>query len=429
MAGEDGKSPTATVQPPEVPLDQAATDLLLEQKKAEARKAIAEARKAELAALQPALPDLKVDIPEEKLDAGDKASPLSQILAYGELDDAAHRVVERIGIDLDSPGLEGSRVLLVRSLDLEADHAAYTTLMSHRKLLTDAIAEATQQMGEPGGAKTFGAFPIVGAITLAMGALPTILSLFRHNSTIRGRDFTLSAHAVAAATAAKLRAARAGVVVAGFTTVPDNQVFKDLNALQKQRDELADLQSRWRLEEAEPRGIELEAQTALLADARGKRLEALAASPPRDTGPIDHEITTIETEIAKLNSRVAVAKLNIDIAQRLLEVVDAFVTAVYATPKSGLAPVAAAAAMHEFFTGDEGRYVLFVEAAFGGGESQYDERRGKDTAEHVGGVTLSYLLTDRSGLIRSAGVSGRLAFASQKVGDAGLTRGRSQPLE
>jgi hypothetical protein len=250
MPEKDGNAASA----PQVPLDADAKRLLLDQKKAEARKAIAEARKAEQAAL---LPDLKIDVPEEKLDAGEKASPFAEVLAYGELA-AGERIFKLI--DEDFPGedsLKGTRLLLIRSLDLERDHGAYVTLKSLRQRLADAVAAASAQLdkGKPQG-KQFGAISAV--IGLALGALPTILSLARHNTTVRGRDFTISANAVSAALAEEFRKREVEVIVAGFTTVPENQIFKDIDDLQQKRDALAEKQISWKVEHADPSAARLE---------------------------------------------------------------------------------------------------------------------------------------------------------------------------
>ncbi len=91
----------------------------------------------------------------------------------------------------------------------------------------------------------FGVAP-VAAIGLALRALPTVLSLLRHNSTIRGAEFTMSTNAVTAAVAQKLRTHRAEVVVDRFAPVPQNEVFSQLKGLRDDRDRLADLRQRGR---------------------------------------------------------------------------------------------------------------------------------------------------------------------------------------
>lgn len=426
MATANGENPTATKPaaaadapaastPPDVVLDQAAKDLLLDQKKAEARKAIAEARKAELTAL---LPDFKVDLPEEKLDAGDSASPIAVIVAYAELDDASSRIVERIRSDLGEESVSGARFLLVRSLDLESDHGAYVAFKSYLSQLTSGVDAALKRLDRTKGPATFGAIPIGPIIGLALNALPTVMSVFQRNRSIRSRDIKVSPMAVAAALSEQLRGVGAEVVVDGFAPIPENnQIFTDVAALRDERDRLAELQARWRLEVVDPKTIEFTSQSARRDLLFTKVAEMLASTPTLSTTEVEKELEHVQELLADLEAKIAEAKVNVDIAQRLIDAVDVFVTASHTASKNGPAPIVTAAALHEFFGANEERYVLLTEAVFAGGESLYDERKVRgDRAEHTGGVTLSYLMTDRSGLIRSGGIVSRAGRVFQNVG-------------
>jgi len=433
MATANGENSTATKPAaaadapaastsPDVVLDQPAKDLLLDQKKAEARKAIAEARKAELTAL---LPDLKVDLPEEKLDAGDSASPIAVIVAYAELDDASSRIVERIRSDLGEESVSGARFLLVRSLDLESDHGAYVAFKSYLSQLTAGMDAALERLDRTVPQDTFGVAiaPILG---LALGGLQAVMSVFQRNNTVRNRDIKVSPMAVAAALSEQLRKVDAEVVVAGFAPVPENQIFTDVGALRAKRDQLADLQAQWRLEVVDPRTIEFTSQTARRDLLFTKRAEKLAATPPQSTTEIEKELEDVQELLGDLETKIAEAKLNVDVAQRLIDAVDAFVMASHTASKNGPAPIVTAAVFHDFFGVNDKRYVLLTEAVFAGGESLYQDRKIRaDRAEHTGGVTVSYLMTDRSGLIRSGGIVSRAGHILQELGEDTFERKRS----
>src|SRR5262245_13213135 len=155
--------------------------LVLEQKKAEARKATAEARKAELSAL---LPDLKVDVPAETFDAGDKGSALSELLAYAELVPASVEIVKRVNDDIGDK-LKGSRILLVRSLDLAGDHGTYITVRSFQNTLKTVVIDAIARLEKrPVDLQADVAPAILAAVGLALSALPTVLSLVGSNRTV-----------------------------------------------------------------------------------------------------------------------------------------------------------------------------------------------------------------------------------------------------
>jgi len=396
--------------------------LVLEQKKAEARKATAEARKAELSAL---LPDLKVDVPAETLDAGDKGSALSELLAYAELDPASVEIVKRIDADIGNT-LKGSRVLLVRTFDLAGEHGAHITLRSFQATLKTVVSNAIARLEKPRvELREDFAPPILAAVGLALSALPTVLSLMRSNRTVRGRDFALAASAVIAALSSALRKAGAEVIVAGFTTVPENQVIVDIRELQEQRNRLADLQADWQIKEVDRRSVELARDIERLTSLYKKRDEKLASNPPQPTDVLDKEIETLRSRVSVAQTAVASAKLNVDLAQRLVNAVDTFVTSIHIVPAGrSAAPIVTAALWHEFFSTDAAaRFVLFAEAAFGGGESQYEERAMRnDKAQYIGGVALTYLLTDKDGLTRSSGVVSRLVTTNHTMGSASYER-------
>lgn len=405
---------------PEVDLDPEARSLLLEQKKAEARKAIAEAHKAEINAY---LPDLKVDPPAETLDAGEKASPVSELLAYAELDAATGEIVTRIKRDVVLDSLDGRTVVLVPTANLTVDHGVYVTLRSFKDVLSAALDAAIARLQEPSREHRNEEFVPPAAVALVLSALPTVLSLARSNTIIRARDFTITRSAVTAALSQQLRIAKANVVVADFARVPENGIVAEISSLQRLRDALVERQSWWQIEHVDAPTPRLAKQNERLTTLYKKRDEMVAANPPQQTDDVDKAIESLRGEIAATEGKVASARFNIDLAQRIVTAADAFLAAIHAMPTGGAAPPIVTAALYErFITERDAGFVLFAEASFGGGESQTEEKIGRDKALYLGGVALSYLLTDATGFIKSSGIVCRLAETTQTIGKRSFDR-------
>jgi hypothetical protein len=218
--------------------------------------------------------------------------------------------------------------------------------------------------------------------------------------------------------AKSLRAADVEVVIEGFTASVDNEITQRFRSLRVDRSRMADLQSTWQFEHIDPLALQLgrmaERRTALL-----KQRDALvSAKPAGDPAEIDALLNSLGDDMTALETLRAGRLHVVDMAVRLGAAIDQFLLAASAIPASGaVSPIVGAAILHEFFSGGRQRYVLLVDPAFGGGESQYEEKVGRDRAQHVGGVVLAYMLTDKDGLIRSSGNVASVATSSLKVGE------------
>src|SRR5215470_5298332 len=102
-------APPASSADSEIPLDDEAKRLKLEQVKAEARKAIAEAQKAALASQLPS-PEFKS--PEGTVDLSDKAGLVAQLVAYEMLNAAAKTIANEV-VEVAQKGHPGSKLNLL----------------------------------------------------------------------------------------------------------------------------------------------------------------------------------------------------------------------------------------------------------------------------------------------------------------------------
>jgi hypothetical protein len=404
MVSSDAPTATAPSDPELVRID-------VEQKRAEARKAAAEATKAEIDLV---LPD--IEIPEETLDAGDKASPVSELLAYSGLDPATAEIVKRLLEEV--PDLKGGRLLLIQGASLSGDTGVHRQMTAFIELLQEGLAEAIQRLEADDPGTTIVPFnaddihelaPAFAAPAAAIGAVlsavPTILSLLRSNVTIRGREFRISRAAVSANTARSLRRQGVEVTVADFAAVSDSALWDKMQLIRTDRARLADLQSRWQLERIDTATLELARMNERRASLFKQRDE-LAKDPKRDPDPIDQELERLAGSMRALEAVRARAMHTVALAEKVGAATDQFVLASHAIPTGGsVPPIVTAALIDGFLQGGGTKYFLSVEAAFGGGESQYEEKVGADRAKHVGGIVLSYLLTDRDAMLRSSGTA------------------------
>jgi hypothetical protein len=430
---------------PEVPLDSATRELLLQQKKAEARKAIAEARKAEQAAL---LPDLSFTVPEHTVTPGEKGSPVAVLLGYGTVSAVCDKIAASI---IDAGIKKEATVLIVDDLAVATQDGLYVQVsMNLARLLQaakslqdrldpppslpgDASVEGKPVEGEPlAQVETADAVAIAGAV---MSAVPGLLSLFRTNYSIKGRDFDIAFAPVAAAMARSLHSLGPAVFVRDLRPVPVGGVIAQAMKLQEARDDVEARRIWRRISRVDHPTPDLEVQRERLTSLRKQRDQLLTGQGDKtaEHQQLLKEIQELVAEIEAIRVRRDAAAYEVEAAGGLVQAIDAFLSSLLVTPTGQKYPPLVAAALHEglHISGDDAihyDYILFVEATFAGGESVYEERWGRDRAAHLGGSAVAYLLVDNSGRVVTSGVSSRLGAATHKLGETTVNVATSQAI-
>ncbi|MGO8906597.1 MAG: hypothetical protein ACLQMH_13380 [Solirubrobacteraceae bacterium] len=326
--------------PPVVPPDEEAKQLALEQKKAEASKAIAEAQKATLAADFPASETKPL---EGKTAVGTGVGLVAQLLAYKLLGPAATDIANALKSELDAD----ASILIVEDRALIASDWPYTAIREQLKGYEQLI-EALKQRLEPvpsGRAPRVAIGPVVAGAAAVIGAAATIVGMFRAEYSITSKDVKIGTTPLVAAVARQL--------------LKDHQVEVDQFALLQ---DTGIVQEFW---ETYKKRVELE------------QASAAHKGPAKDKAQQAPEIAEAEATIKQF---------------------DAFVTAAITASKGANYSPLVAAALREALHGDEPKHshVLYVAIEGTGGETVTRRslfgRSGQVT--HMGGAQVSYLLLD-----------------------------------
>ena len=404
------QSPTKTEEPPK---DPEVERLLLEKAKAEARKAIAEARRDELKAM---MPDLSFEVPQGSLTPPDKASPVAELIGYSVLGDATDGIAAELRQQLTST--DRVDVLLVDDLSLASSDAIYLQVRSQLELFRAKVDALVKALSPPTDQVQL--LPAASvAVGAAVSALPGLLSLFKRDVTVLGREFKIGASAVAASMVRSL-ARNDGwrCYLHGFRPVPHAGVLESVKGLQERRDTLGELRLRHQITEVDAVAPELASKRARLTLRQSDR-DALAREKA-DTTEIDRELDRLTADLATLQARQDEARIVVGAAGTLIEAVDTFLTSLSVTPSGAKYPPIVGAALLEGLHSDEQSsphydYVLFVDVAFAGGESMYEQKVGTDRVAHLAGCVVAYLVTDRSGVVVASGTRTEFGLETHKL--------------
>jgi hypothetical protein len=103
----------------------------------------------------------------------------------------------------------------------------------------------------------------------------------------------------------------------------------------------------------------------------------------------------------------------------ILDDATAVLAALAALDGSGLSPVVIA----DQYEANKDAYLLLVEASYGGSESVYEEKVGRDRGLHVGSAVVSYVVVAPNCTIVNAGTVSSHMSATNKLGKTAITWG------
>lgn len=367
---------------PESPRDPRVQELEIAKKRAEVRKLSAEARSAEIDSLVPELPS---ELPSGKLDVPEKASPIGVLASYRALDTIASNIVDALPTGMQ-------RVWIVPDDSLEryrSTHQVVLSQLTRAKASLKAGSELLDASRPPQGA-TLEALGAAAAISVAASALPTVMSLFRTNTTIRNEETTVPFMAVAAAVAQRILSIEGRDiphVTMSLISPPMAQELLDLaGKIENDRDDL-------RRRVVEYRATYLDEQNPALA-AHTERIAALKKLLDGD-GTTEQRADNIVKAISEAASNIASERMNratsassAKIIDEIIEFVDALLTQLRSVNSTGSTMLGEAAV----YGANANSHILLLQSPYAGSESVYEEVSMKrDRGLHMGVIMVSYV--------------------------------------
>jgi hypothetical protein len=369
---------------------------------AELDQAIAEAEKATLDAK---LPDTKGSEVEGTVTLGDGSGYFAEVLAFQALDDAAAQLVSELG----GPDDESPKIVIAMGEDL-AGTAQLWEIASLR--ITDANNRLQKLLAEEDPTKEAVGTALVTAAAI-LGAASDIASFFRSDLTVKARDVDLGSTALAATTAARLTGAGWEPVLPA-ANLGKTHLMGQIESLLVSRQELADrraeLETKFqpKLEDLAEAQLAVEAAEAELAGIKAKK---------GDTSAADAKLLQAKARRAPLlidKARWERGAARIDTA---LTSTDALVKALVEGVEGKPSVVEAVAAV-DIAKSDDDMRILRLEISSQGGEIHVAKGALTTRLVYVGGVVVSYLLTDQQGHVQRSGVVARSRAESSRAKDA-----------
>jgi hypothetical protein len=363
---------------------------------AEAEKAAADARRAEITAL---LPDFsKIAAPETKV-TGDQ--PLfSSVLAHRALDKAATRLVEAVKGKL-ATGTDNV-ILLTGEEDLATSDAAYVEVNGG----LDHLITSAMTILKPPKDTGFAPVAALGAIATA---LPGLVSLLMPRRAISSHAIELDTAAAKAVVAGKLADEGHNVRMDDFRLVPTGQIVAREAELRACRNALAARKLEREVEKAEHDTLRSEHQRRL-EELMLKRAELPAGAAANPT--LDEEILKARSERDMAANDGKQASIEVGLIDGLLTAIDSFSVAIHTVSQGGRrSPFVTAALFEELRISktDTPRFsrVLLVKASSGSADQLFKDRTFRsDKFEGIASVSVSYSLIDpQTSYVLTAGIA------------------------
>jgi hypothetical protein len=399
MAEDDAEAP-------EVPLDDEARLLLLEQKKAEARKAIVEAS-------TPAVPKIA-----DSLSLGEKgASSLASVEASRGTKLAAGDIAKAVG------AIAGvTTVVLVEDRGVAQNDIALTEVQSRLDGLDTTFSSLESVIPaipapHAGGTELAPvlALPAILAIAnLASG----IFGLFRSDYSVSSRDVTPDKLGLIAEVAAGLSGQSKTVILPGFGLVNESALINKFRALVVRRYELERRIAYLDNGKVLPATQELDALRARLAKLEEAADGYFADGSKDDAWKKAQElITTVSAKIKEKSADAALSadRSNVATGRSVLTAFDAAATALTTPPATGYPPLIAAALREKvkMLAAAKGGspHLLFVDVSSAGADAVTRSSGGLNGARaaFIGGVGVTYFLADAEGRLVSSGTFHRVS--------------------
>lgn len=383
--------------------DPAMQKLDLQKAREELRKLRAEAHQAEV----PALPS---EVPSGTVDSGDKGSPIGVLAAYRALDlKVSPQIAKAIPEDV-------SKLWIVPDDRASRYRATHALVAAELDRFEKGLKEATKAL--PSGTAKPSLLP--AGVFLAAAALPMLMSFFKSDVSIRGRDVTMSFSAVALDIAKHLKTRQhpPAVFIAGISSVESGPLTKRADALETARDVLARRLDEFRGAKVTEPSPDLAASTEMLASAKTILQAEADKASPKELDKLADAVTAAARTNAEERQVVASNKALADEVQDFIDTVDAFLEKLRTTDASGMTPLSTADT-YEYIGG---AHTLFLEASFAGGESVYEEVTArKDRGLHMGCVVVSHALMAPDGGIVSTDITTGGQAAATRVGEPEIT--------
>jgi hypothetical protein len=369
---------------------------------AELEQAIAEAEKATLDAK---LPDTEGSGVEGTVTLGESGY-FAELLAFQALDDAAARLVSELG---GPDATESPKIVIA----IDEDFAGTAQLWEIASLrITDANNRLQKLIAEDDPTKEAVGTALLTA-TAILGAASDIASFFRSDLTVKARDVDLGSTTLAATTAARLTGAGWKPVLPAANlgkTHLMGQIETLLASRQVLADRRTDLETKFqpKLEDLAEVQLAVEAAEAELAGIKAKK---------GDTSAADAKLLQAKAKRAPLlieKTRWERGAARIDAA---LTSTDALVRALVEGVEGKPSVVEAVAAV-DIAKSDNEMRILRLAISSQGGEIHVAKGAFTTRLVYVGGVVVSYLLTDQQGHVQRSGVIARSRAESSRAKDA-----------
>jgi len=366
-----------------------------QQKIAELKQKIAEAEKATVAAKLPTTEGSGVG---GDVTFGEGSGYFAELLAYQSMLVAADRIGDRIG----SP--DGDKeVLLVVDEDLALQsqlwEIAKTRLEDANKRLQDLVT-ATENVDFTQREAVAAALTTASAL---LGAAADIASFFRSDLAVTAREVSVTSTALLAATAKEL-ASRGWKPLVPSSNLQKSTLLTKTETLLKTRREL--VRQRRTLEaQVQPDLLKL-AQRRLELETAEEVLKKAMAKKPADSKAVDAaqaEVLRIKGEIIPLANKKARWDSLAREIDATLDATDALVKALVEGPEGKPSAIEATAAA-DLAKSDKKPAILRLETSSQGGEMHVTKSAWKTRLTYVGGVAVSYLLTDQAAHVTASGV-------------------------
>ncbi len=368
--------------------------LSLEQKKAEALKAIAEANKAAVAA---SLPATETKGKTGSVTVDDKAGYFAELMAYSTLSDSACSIDEMLQKEV-----KGKTVVVTAQVDLSQQAALWELV--HLKLGRfqddfDYLISQFDKQGEP-VKKEFQPESVgAAAITLTslLGAASDIAAFFRVDRELKGRDVTLSERALVADVAGQLEAEE--VLVPDLAVAGDRPLVHQIERAQERKAEIA---------------VRLDAISTRLAatevDREQKKTEWEKLKKEKASAD---QVAQAKKAFEAAGGTVEKLKRRETRFETVITAFDSFMNALGTAPAAGgKSPLEMVAAV-DLVRGNENALLLYLDIASQGAELHISKsawRSGR--VSYIGGSVAVFFLVDQKGLVKMAGSMPRSATSS-----------------
>ena len=395
---------------------------------AEANKAAAAARRDQLATL---IPDIS-KVEPSKLNVSDGPAFAASPLTYRALQRAANTVCEQM-----AAAVKTKRVLVTSDEDLATPDATYWDVRTNLKELVtsaDVLLKELDAAKTAGLVETAALAPVIDAAAAVAAAIPSVLSLFSADRTLRSAAVTVNDITAAAAVTGALTASTnankpTSVVHDDFRLLPGTTAERPERG--KVPEGIYDLSA-----SINHRRTELRVERLVVVERKADTDEnlktnasAVAAAEKglKDAEPADKEakgkdVDDLRKARAGLESKAARDEARLAAIDAVLTGLDAFAAAVRTVPSGAKRSPLATAALHEqLHTGRKFDVVLLARAEAGQTQQVVTNKPlwFRDRFATIVDVGITYMLisvTDSS--ILAAGTAPGTATATGKLGDS-----------